>query len=160
MSESMTLAGGFPAQTHEDWQRLVAGVVNKSRAEDAKLDPADAEASLRTTLAGDLVIDPLYSRPADARPLGVPGAMPFTRGRALRDPNQPWDVRQLHDDPDAARTLVRFAFCKRGSRRPARGPARRRRGQRQPRPRPDRRGGAHRGDAGPERAHRRRGSAR
>ena len=113
MSESMTLAGGFPAQTHEDWQRLVAGVVNKSRAEDAKLDPADAEASLRTTLAGDLVIDPLYSRPADARPLGVPGAMPFTRGRALRDPNQPWDVRQLHDDPDAARTLVRFAFCKR-----------------------------------------------
>ena len=104
MSESMILAGGFPAQTHEDWQRLVAGVVNKSRAEDAKLAPADAEASLRTTLAGDLVIDPLYSRPADARPLGVPGAMPFTRGRALRDPNQPWDVRQLHDDPDAART--------------------------------------------------------
>jgi methylmalonyl-CoA mutase len=107
MSESMTLAGGFPAQTHEDWQRLVAGVVNKSRAEDAKLDPADAEASLRTTLAGDLVIDPLYSRPADARPLGVPGAMPFTRGRALRDPNQPWDVRQLHDDPDA--TITRAA---------------------------------------------------
>lgn len=104
MSESMILAGGFPAQTHEDWQRLVAGVVNKSRAEDAKLAPADAEASLRTTLAGDLVIDPLYSRPADARPLGVPGAMPFTRGRALRDPNQPWDVRQLHDDPDAALT--------------------------------------------------------
>ncbi|GAA1806999.1 methylmalonyl-CoA mutase family protein [Nostocoides veronense] len=104
MSESMILAGGFPAQTHEDWQRLVAGVVNKSRAEDAKLAPADAEASLRTTLAGDLVIDPLYSRPADARPLGVPGEMPFTRGRALRDPNQPWDVRQLHDDPDAALT--------------------------------------------------------
>ena len=30
--------------------------------------------------------------------------MPFTRGRALRDATTPWDVRQLHDDPDAAVT--------------------------------------------------------
>ena len=31
-----------------------------------------------------------------------PVAMPFTRGRALRDATLPWDVRQLHDDPDPA----------------------------------------------------------
>ena len=30
--------------------------------------------------------------------------MPFTRGRALRDATTPWDVRQLHDDPDPAVT--------------------------------------------------------
>ena len=30
--------------------------------------------------------------------------MPFTRGRALRDASLPWDVRQLHDDPDPATT--------------------------------------------------------
>ena len=27
--------------------------------------------------------------------------MPFTRGRGPRDPDLPWDVRQLHDDPDS-----------------------------------------------------------
>lgn len=100
-AESMALAGEFPQQTHEDWQRLVAGVVNKSRAEDAKLTPEDAEASLRTTLSGGLVVDPLYQRSADAAAIGVPGAMPFTRGTGLRPADQPWDVRQLHDDPDA-----------------------------------------------------------
>ena len=30
--------------------------------------------------------------------------MPFTRGRALRDATTPWDVRQLHDDPEPRRT--------------------------------------------------------
>lgn len=102
--ESMTLAGEFPAQTHQDWQRLVAGVVNRTRAEEAKLEPAAAEASLRTTLTGGLIIEPLYSRPEQASPLGVPGAMPFTRGRAVRDPYLPWDVRQVHDDPEVALT--------------------------------------------------------
>ncbi len=104
---AMPLAGDFPPQTHEAWQALVAGVVNKSRAEGAKLSPADAEASLRSTLPGGLVIDPLYLAPAPAQPLGVPGAMPFTRGRGLRGADVPWDVRQLHDDPDV--TLTRAA---------------------------------------------------
>jgi methylmalonyl-CoA mutase len=101
---TMSLAGDFPAQTHEAWQALVAGVVNKSKAEDAKLSPADAEASLRSTLPGGLEIDPLYLRPEQPPALGVPGAMPFTRGRGVRPADVPWDVRQFHDDPDVAAT--------------------------------------------------------
>ena len=101
-SQTLGLAAGFPARTREDWQGLVAAVLNKSRAEDARLDGPAAEQALRRRLEGGLEVDPLYLR-AD-RPLGVPGAMPFTRGRALRDATLPWDVRQLHDDPDPAAT--------------------------------------------------------
>ncbi|NLJ53584.1 MAG: methylmalonyl-CoA mutase small subunit [Intrasporangiaceae bacterium] len=103
-AEEIALAAGFPPQTHERWQELVAGVVNRSRAEDARLSGADAEDTLRSHLPGGLTIDPLYLRPAEARPLGVPGAMPFTRGRAMRDADVPWDVRQLHDDPEVGLT--------------------------------------------------------
>lgn len=98
----MTLAGDFPAGTPEQWRDLVAGVVNRTRGAEARLTGEQAVDSLRTHLAGGLTVDPLYVRPQDARPLGVPGAMPFTRGRTMREPDQPWDVRQLHDDPDAA----------------------------------------------------------
>ena len=100
--ETMALAAGFPEQNREDWQRLVAAVLNKGRADDALLDGPAAEQALRRDLEGGLAVDALYLR--DDRPLGVPGAMPFTRGRSLRDPDVPWDVRQLHDDPDAARS--------------------------------------------------------
>ena len=100
--ETMALAAGFPEHNREDWQRLVAAVLNKGRADDALLDGPAAEQALRRSLEGGLAVDALYLR--DDRPLGVPGAMPFTRGRSLRDPDVPWDVRQLHDDPDAARS--------------------------------------------------------
>jgi len=100
--ETMALAAGFPEQTREDWQRLVAAVLNKRRPEGDLLDGRQAEAALRRHLEGGLDVDGLYLR--DDRPLGVPGAMPFTRGRSLRDATLPWDVRQRHDDPDAARS--------------------------------------------------------
>ena len=100
--QTMALAAGFPEHTREDWQRLVAAVLNKGRADDALLDGPAAEQALRRDLEGGLEVDAIYLR--DDRPLGVPGAMPFTRGRSLRDPDVPWDVRQLHDDPDAARS--------------------------------------------------------
>ena len=101
---AIALAGDFPAQTHQAWQDLVAGVVNRSRAEDARLDGAAAEDTLRSVLPGGITVDPLYLRPDSDRPLGVAGAMPFTRGRAMRSADVPWDVRQLHDDPDVAIT--------------------------------------------------------
>ncbi|HHU09748.1 MAG TPA: methylmalonyl-CoA mutase small subunit [Intrasporangiaceae bacterium] len=102
--EAIPLAADFPPQTHHAWQDLVAGVVNRSRAEDERLTGEAAEDTLRSTLPGGLSVDPLYLRPETPRPLGVPGAMPFTRGRAMRTPDLPWDVRQLHDDPDATVT--------------------------------------------------------
>ena len=100
--ETIALAAGFPPLGREDWQRLVAAVLNKGRADDARLDGPAAEAALRRHLEGGLEVDALYLR--DDRPLGVPGRMPFTRGRAVRDATLPWDVRQLHDDPDPAVT--------------------------------------------------------
>lgn len=96
----MTLAADFPARTLEQWQDLVAGVVNRGRSEDDRLTGEEAVASLRSRLPGGLFVEPLYARPDHDRALGVPGAMPFTRGRAMRDVFVPWDVRQLHDDPD------------------------------------------------------------
>ena len=96
----MALAADFPAHDLGEWRDLVAAVLNKTRADDAKLDGGQAEAVLRSTLPGDLTVDPLYLRPAQSRPLGSPGAMPFTRGRALRDAGTSWDVRAFHDDPD------------------------------------------------------------
>lgn len=101
---AMTLAAHFPERTEEQWRDLAAAVINKGRPEDRLLSADDAVASMRTHLDGGLDVEPLYTRPADPAPLGVPGAMPFTRGRALRDADVPWDVRQLHDDPDVAAT--------------------------------------------------------
>ena len=74
--ETMALAAGFPEHTREDWQRLVAAVLNKRRAEGAHLDGPAAEQALRRHLEGGLEVDGLYLR--QDRPLGVPGAMPFT----------------------------------------------------------------------------------
>jgi methylmalonyl-CoA mutase len=101
---AMTLAAHFPEQTQEQWRELVAGVVNKGRPEEQHLGADEAVATMRTHLEGGLDIEPLYTKPADPAPLGVPGAMPFTRGRTLRNPDVPWDVRQVHDDPDVAAT--------------------------------------------------------
>ncbi len=100
--EGMSLAEGFEPRTHEEWQDLVAAVLNKRRPEGDRLDGPAAEAALRTVLEGGLTTEPLYLR--EDRVLGAPGVMPFTRGRVLRDAQTAWDVRQLHDDPDAARS--------------------------------------------------------
>jgi methylmalonyl-CoA mutase len=100
--EEMPLAEGFEPRTREDWQELVAGVLNRRRPEDDRLDGKAAEAALRTVLEGGLTTDPLYLR--EDRPLGLPGAAPFTRGRVLRDAATAWDVRQLHEDPDVGRS--------------------------------------------------------
>ena len=98
--DTMALAADFEPVSHEQWQLMVAKVVNRSRAE--ALDGPEAEASLQTTLPGGLVVDPLYRRPEAEGALGLPGSMPFTRGRGPRSPQRPWDVRQLFDNPDVA----------------------------------------------------------
>ena len=104
--ESLRLAAGFPQVEPGEWADLAAAVVNRSRADEAKVDGRGAVAELASELPGGLGIDPIYW--PDERALGLPGAMPFTRGRGPRNPDLPWDVRQLHDDPDAAvsRTAV------------------------------------------------------
>lgn len=99
----MGLAAGFPSTSPEEWAELAAAVVNKSRPQDRRVDGAGAREALTSHLPGGLDIDPIYW-PEQGSALGLPGAMPFTRGRGPRNPDLPWDVRQLHDDPDAATT--------------------------------------------------------
>ncbi len=106
---ALALAEGFPRRRHADWVQLARAVVNKSRAEDRQLSADQAEDVLRTHLAGDLTIDPLYTRPEHPRPLGFPAAMPFTRGRVAPDRDRPWDVRALHEHPDPAVTAAAIA---------------------------------------------------
>ncbi|NHA67392.1 methylmalonyl-CoA mutase family protein [Phycicoccus flavus] len=98
----LALADGFEPRTRADWQRLVAEVLDRRRTDDGHTAPEDAERALVTALDGGLTTDGLYLR--TDRALGRPGAMPFVRGRVVRDGAAPWDVRALHDDPDAARS--------------------------------------------------------
>ena len=50
---------------------------------------------------------------ADAAPLGAVDALDFCRRLPSRAGVVGVPVSVFHDDPEAARTLVRFAFCKR-----------------------------------------------
>ena len=79
----------FAPQTRADWQRLVAAVLNKGRSDDAKLGGEDAEAALRTTLAGGPDIEPPHLRPDSESPLGMPRRMPVPRGPRLRSHARP-----------------------------------------------------------------------
>ncbi|MBR7743059.1 methylmalonyl-CoA mutase small subunit [Phycicoccus sp. BSK3Z-2] len=101
-ADPMALAEGFDPRTREDWRRLVAQVLAKGRPEGDGPGPEEAEDALRRELDGGLSTAGLYLR--EDRDLGLPGVAPFTRGRTVRDGTLPWDVRQLHDDPDPARS--------------------------------------------------------
>ncbi len=100
VQDPLALAAGFEPRTRDDWLELVAGVLAKRRPEGERPGPEAAGEALVTALDGGLSTQGLYLR--EDRPLGLPGAMPFTRGRGVRDVALPWDVRQLHDDPDPA----------------------------------------------------------
>ncbi|WP_405749557.1 methylmalonyl-CoA mutase subunit beta [Streptomyces sp. NBC_01411] len=104
------LAAGFPHATHEQWQRLVEGVLRKSGKD---VPGTAAEEALCTALDDGLVVQPLYTAPdggggeqsGATAPAGLPGFAPFTRGStpAGRVAGG-WDVRQRHSRPDASRT--------------------------------------------------------
>ncbi|WP_245627406.1 methylmalonyl-CoA mutase family protein, partial [Kribbia dieselivorans] len=103
-SSTMPLAEGFAPVSHEQWQDLVAKVINRGRPADKQLDGPASEARLRTTTVENIEIDPLYLADEADQPLGHPGVMPFTRGSGFRPAQTPWGVRALHDDPEVATT--------------------------------------------------------
>ena len=78
--DPLPLAAEFPAATHEQWRKLVDGVLKGARFED----------KLQSRSADGLVIEPLYRRAADAAPVGG------------REPGTPWQVVQRIDHPDPA----------------------------------------------------------
>lgn len=96
--DGLTLAAEFPDATHEQWQRLVEGVLRKSGKD---VSGAAAEEALATALDDGLVVSPLYTARDAAPDTGHPGFAPFVRGGR---PVGGWDVRQRHGRPEAART--------------------------------------------------------
>ncbi|RMB79723.1 methylmalonyl-CoA mutase subunit beta [Streptomyces shenzhenensis] len=92
--DGLSLAAGFPDATHEQWQRLVEGVLRKSGKE---ASGAAAEDALSTTLEDGLRTRPLYTARDAAPDPGLPGFAPFVRGgRPEGTTVAGWDVRQRH----------------------------------------------------------------
>ncbi|MET7683060.1 methylmalonyl-CoA mutase subunit beta [Streptomyces sp. NPDC005423] len=93
--DGLSLAAEFPDATHEQWQRLVQGVLRKSGKEVS--DGSTAEAALSTTLEDGLRARPLYTADDSAPEPGLPGFAPFVRGgRPEGSTLGGWDVRQRH----------------------------------------------------------------
>ncbi|MFI5804734.1 methylmalonyl-CoA mutase small subunit [Streptomyces sp. NPDC051561] len=101
--DGLPLAAEFPDATHEQWQRLVEGVLRKSGKD---VTGAAAEDALSTSLDDGLTTRPLYTAgdgPPSVGP-GLPGFAPFTRGSSPAGATAAggWDVRQRHERPDPA----------------------------------------------------------
>ncbi|WP_436773423.1 methylmalonyl-CoA mutase family protein [Yinghuangia sp. YIM S09857] len=104
-STGPTFASQFPQPTREQWQGLVAGVLRKSRVIGADDAPDNPEDLLATTTYDGIRLAPLYTADDASPGSGVPGLPSYVRGsRAAGGSVDGWDVRQLHNDPDPART--------------------------------------------------------
>ncbi|MFC8147776.1 methylmalonyl-CoA mutase family protein [Streptomyces paradoxus] len=102
--DGLELAGEFPDVPHEQWQRLVAGVLRKSGKD---VEGADAEEALSTALEDGLRTRPLYTARDSAPEPGLPGFAPFVRGgRAEGNTLGGWDVRQRHTVADSGPVLT------------------------------------------------------
>ena len=98
----LMLAGDFATPTRQEWEAEVLKILNRRRPEGKELSIDQALSRLRTRTVDGLTIEPVYT---DAvAPLGLPGAMPFTRGASVRESGVAWDMRALHEDGDAAFT--------------------------------------------------------
>ncbi|MEU1181162.1 methylmalonyl-CoA mutase subunit beta [Streptomyces sp. NPDC005820] len=102
--DGLELAAEFPDSTHEQWQRLVAGVLRKSGKD---VEGAQAEEALSTALEDGLRTRPLYTAHDAAPEPGLPGFAPFVRsGRPEGNTLGGWDVRQRHAVADNGAVLA------------------------------------------------------
>ncbi|PCG87449.1 methylmalonyl-CoA mutase [Streptomyces sp. WZ.A104] len=93
-ADGLSQAAAFPDPSHDQWQRLVEGVLRKSGKE---VSGSAAEEALSTTLEDGLITRPLYTAHDRSPDTGFPGFAPFTRGsRAEGNAAGGWDVRQRH----------------------------------------------------------------
>ena len=101
--DGLELAAEFPDATHEQWQRLVTGVLRKSGKD---VEGAEAEEALSTALEDGLRTRPLYTAHDTAPTSGFPGFAPFVRGgRPEGNTVGGWDVRQRHASADGDAVL-------------------------------------------------------
>ncbi|WP_168583057.1 methylmalonyl-CoA mutase subunit beta [Gephyromycinifex aptenodytis] len=102
MTEETPLAAGFETLPKDRWPELAAAALNRKRPPEKQFNGEQAVERLLTKTVDGLTIQPLYRD--GHKPLGRPGLMPFTRGTKLRDPQAPWEVRQMHATSDAEAT--------------------------------------------------------
>ncbi|MFK0048604.1 methylmalonyl-CoA mutase family protein [Streptomyces sp. NPDC090741] len=99
--DGLSLAAEFPDATHEQWQRLVEGVLRKSGKD---VSGEAAEDALSTKLEDGLITRPLYTAPETADETGFPGFAPFIRGGSpAGGAAAGWDVRQRYVGNDPVR---------------------------------------------------------
>ncbi|MCX2185311.1 methylmalonyl-CoA mutase subunit beta [Streptomyces sp. SKN60] len=102
--DGLSLAAEFPAATHAQWQRLVAGVLSRSGKD---VPETEAEDALSTQLEDGVQARPLYTDADGVPDPGLPGFAPFVRsGRAEGNTAGGWDVRQRHRTADAEAVLT------------------------------------------------------
>ncbi|MFJ8820008.1 methylmalonyl-CoA mutase family protein [Amycolatopsis thermoflava] len=102
--DELALAAEFGTPRHEDWQRLVAGVLTKSGVLPEDFDGAP-ESLLTSKTYDGIEIQPLYTADDATAPAGFPGLPPYVRGaRAEGNVGTGWDVRVLPGGADAAET--------------------------------------------------------
>src|ERR1043166_8345875 len=78
-TDELQLAADFPPASHDDWRKLVDGVLKGAPFE-----------KLVSKTSDGLKIQPIYSRARDAAPI------------AGRPPGAPWQIMQRIEHPDAA----------------------------------------------------------
>lgn len=97
---TLSLAAEFDTPDHETWQRLVAGVLDKTGALPEGFDGAP-ESLLTTTTYDGIEIQPLYTADDAAPQAGFPGLPPFVRGRRPEgNVAAGWDIRSRHGHGD------------------------------------------------------------
>ncbi|THA23957.1 methylmalonyl-CoA mutase [Streptomyces sp. RKND-216] len=102
--DRLELASEFPDVTHEQWQRLVAGVLRKTGKD---IEGAEAEKALSTAVEDGIATLPLYTAADPAPDPGLPGFAPFVRGgRAEGNTVGGWGVRQRHAGADRSAVLA------------------------------------------------------
>lgn len=100
----LPLADGFAEVDLSAWEASVAKVLNRGRPQDKQISGDAAVDRLQITTVDGVPIDCLYTTDVQARPIGHPGVMPFTRGSGHRPTAVPWGVRGRYDDPDVGVT--------------------------------------------------------
>jgi methylmalonyl-CoA mutase len=92
----LAMMEGFSAPERAQWLALV----------EKALKGADFERRLVARTADDLKILPLYTRVEVPAGVGdqYPGMAPFQRGATAGGASPPWDIRQIHAEPDPAAT--------------------------------------------------------
>ena len=90
----LAMMEGFSAPERAQWLALV----------EKALKGADFERRLVARTADDLKILPLYTRVEVPAGVGdqYPGMAPFQRGATAGGASPPWDIRQIHAEPDPA----------------------------------------------------------